>query len=198
MEIIALSGFARAGKDEAAGVLVNEFGFKQIAFADKLRDVLYALNPIVSYDGVLDKYNKGVWRVQDVITEFGWVGYKDTGFCSEIRHLLQRLGTEAGRQTLWDTIWIDAAFAGLDEDAKIVVSDARFFNEFDAVIARGGYIWRIDRDGVGPTNNHPSEMEAVGYDKFSLYLKNNGTLEQYKELIRREYTMGRYREWDFA
>jgi dephospho-CoA kinase len=48
MQLIGLSGYARSGKDEAAKVLIEEFGFKRIAFADKLRDFLYALDPIVA------------------------------------------------------------------------------------------------------------------------------------------------------
>lgn len=206
MEVIALSGFARSGKDEAAKVLVEEFGFTQVAFADKLRDFLYAMNPIVSYDfsppyedhgGVTVPPHTKVY-VQDVIDKLTWDHYKESRFGPEIRRLLQRLGTEAGRQTLWDTIWIDATLTGLDEDAKVVVSDARFFNEFDAVRSRGGYIWRIERDGVGPQSDHASEMEATTYDKFSLYLHNNGTLEEYKELVRNEYSVGRYKEWSYA
>lgn len=200
MEIIALSGYARSGKDEAAHVLAAEYGFVQVAFADKLRDMLYALNPIVrqSWHGGMDlDIHPDTTHVQDVIDFFGWDGYKESVYGPEIRRLLQRLGTEAGRQTLWDSIWIDAAFAGLSEDAKVVVSDARFFNEFDAVRARGGYVWRIDRDGVGPANDHPSETEAVGYDKFSLFIKNNGTLEEYRNTIRREYESGRYKEWSY-
>lgn len=194
MELIALSGFARSGKDEAAKVLVEEFGFRQVAFADKLREVLYALNPLVKTDRGYIGPNV---YVQDVIAEYGWGGYKETPFGPEIRRLLQRLGTEAGRQALWDTIWIDAALTGLPEDAKVVVSDARFFNEFDAVRDRGGYVWRIDREGVGPANSHASELEAVDYDKFSLFLKNNGTLEEWREVIRSEYNSGRYREWSW-
>lgn len=211
MEIIGLSGFARSGKDEAANILVNEFGFKQVAFADKLREVLYALNPLVDIE--IEDYEVNInideriihsghteqnIYVQDVIDEYGWGGYKETRFGPEIRRLLQRLGTEAGRQTLWDSIWIDASLTGHPEDAKIVVSDARFFNEFDAIRARGGYVWRIDREGVGPVNNHASELEAVDYDKFSLYLKNNGTLEEYQDMIRSEYISGRYKEWNYA
>lgn len=188
MEIIALSGYARSGKDETAKVLVEEFGFIQVAFADKLREMLYQLNPLVS--------DQNGWvTVQDVIDEYGWQGYKETMYGREIRRLLQRLGTEAGRQTLWDSIWIDAALTGLPDDAKVVVSDARFFNEFDAVRDRGGYIWRIDREGVGPANDHISETEAVGYDKFSLYLKNNGTLEQFRDIVRNEYAAKRFTEW---
>lgn len=196
MEIIALSGYARAGKDEAASVLVESFGFKQVAFADKLREVLYALNPTLvgwfepSHDAVVPKTT-----VQDIIDEHGWGAYKETIYGPEIRRLLQRLGTEAGRQTLWDTIWIDAAFAGLPEDAKVVVSDARFFNEFEAVRERGGYIWRIERPGVGPVSDHPSETEAPKYDKFSLFLHNNGTLEEWKNLVADEYSAQRFKEW---
>jgi hypothetical protein len=191
LEIIALSGFARSGKDEAAKVLVNEFGFTRVAFADKLREVLYALDPIVlgremKWHGE-EGYSSGVWSVQSVIDEYGWDHYKETPFGWEIRRLLQRLGTEAGRQTLWDSIWIDAAFANLANDAKVVVSDARFINEFEAVKARGGKIWRIDRPGVGPANEHPSEMEATTYKDFDKYLVNNGTLERWHEVVANVY-----------
>lgn len=207
MEIIGLSGYARSGKDAAAKVLVEEFGFTRVAFADKLRDFLYALNPIVDIhkadvgvsvrqsDGstkrlMIDKDTQSTIRVsmplyvQDIIDKYGWDGYKETMYGKEIRRLLQRLGTEAGRETLWDTIWIDAAFTGLPEDAKIVVSDARFFNEFDAIRSRGGVIWRIEREGVGPANNHASELEAVDYPFFRHTIENNGSLEAYREKIR--------------
>lgn len=205
-EIIALSGFARSGKDETAKVLIEKYGFIQVAFADKLREMIYALNPIVAVetgfhhnDHTVSRNSNGVLQsavyVKDVIDFYGWGGYKETKYGTEIRRLLQRLGTEAGRQTLWDSIWIDAALTGLPEDAKVVVSDARFFNEFDAVRDRGGYVWRIDRDGVGPANDHASEMEAIDYTNFSLFLKNNGTLEEWHNLIAREYESGRYKEF---
>jgi hypothetical protein len=177
VDIVALSGFARSGKDEAAKVLVEDFGFMQVAFADKLRDMIYALNPIVAF-----KFD-GPVLLQQVIDAYGWGNYKESEYGPEIRRLLQRLGTEAGRQTLWDTIWIDAAFAGLEEDAKVVVSDARFFNEFDAVRSRGGEVWRIERPGVGPANDHPSETEAVGYEHFDVTILNDGTLEDYRDTI---------------
>lgn len=197
MEIIGLSGYARSGKDETAKVLVEEFGFQQVAFADKLREMLYQLNPIVGFGWYPGEKVEGdeFATVKQVIDRYGWGGYKETSYGTEIRRLLQRLGTEAGRQTLWDSIWIDAAFAGLPEDAKVVVSDARFFNEFDAVRERGGYIWRVNREGVGPANDHASETEAVSYPNFSLFLENNGTLEQFRDLVRKEYTSGRYKEW---
>ena len=179
MQIVGLSGFARAGKDETAKVLVEKYGFVQVAFADKLREMIYQLNPIVNvdvYNGNRTEY------LQEIIDRVGWGHYKETQYSDEIRRLLQRLGTEAGRQTLWDTIWIDAAFAGLPEDAKVVVSDARFFNEFDAVRARGGEVWRIERPGVGPANSHASEMEAVDYE-FDRYINNSKDLDYLEQMV---------------
>lgn len=212
MEIIALSGFARSGKDEAARVLVEELGFVQVAFADKLRDMIYALNPLVEIKRadvplsvktasgmkrlMLDEETPSTLPVsmpvylQDVIDVYGWGGYKETEYGTEIRRLLQRLGTEAGRQTLWDSIWIDAALTGLDEDAKVVVSDARFFNEFDAVRERGGRVWRIERPGVGPANDHASEMEAIDYPHFELTLNNDGSLDEWRTLVSMTYKIG--------
>lgn len=188
MEIIGLSGFARTGKDEVAKILVEEHGFTRIAFADKLREVLYALNPIVSERDrdIAGRYEKYI-KVQDVIDQYGWNGYKETPYGAEIRRLLQRLGTEAGRQSLWDSIWIDAAFAGASDDAKIVVADARFYNEFDAVRDRGGKVWRVERPGVGPLNEHASENEATDYPHFAVYVQNDGNLEDLRNQVSRLY-----------
>lgn len=198
MEIIALSGYARSGKDEVSNILVKEFGFKKVAFADKLREVLYALNPTligrfeISENAVIPQVT-----LQEVIDIYGWDGYKESMYGLEIRRLLQRLGTEAGRETLWDSIWIDAALTGHDEDAKIVISDARFINEFEAIISRGGYVWRVDRPGVGPANDHKSETEAVGYEKFSMQIYNDGDLEDLRKVVKYIYNSGQYKEWSY-
>lgn len=178
MKIIGLSGFARTGKDEVAKILVEGHGYTRVAFADKLREMLYALNPLV------DIGYRETWHVQDVIDKYGWDGYKETMYGSEIRRLLQRLGTEAGRQTLWDSIWIDAALTGFDDDARIVVADARFYNEFDAIRERGGSIWRIERPGVGPLNEHASENEATDYPNFALTIHNDGSLAELRAKVR--------------
>ena len=139
MDLIGLSGYARSGKDAAAEVLVKEFGYTRVAFADKLREFLYALNPVVISEWD-EKAGMANVRVQQVIDYFGWNGYKNSQYGDEIRSLLQRLGTEAGRETLWDSIWIDAAFHDLDESGKYVITDVRFPNEADAIKQRGGSI----------------------------------------------------------
>lgn len=191
MEIIGLSGFARSGKDEAAKVLVEEFGFTRIAFADKLREVLYALDPIVVADSrhhgpvpEPDYSGTAYRRLQDIINTYGWDGYKTSPFSNDIRRLLQRLGTEAGREVLGTNIWVDSTLNNLDPNGSYVVTDARFYNEFDAIRSRGGVIWRVERKGLGPLNDHASEMEAVGYPHFELTILNDGTVEEYHSKVR--------------
>jgi hypothetical protein len=202
--IIGLSGYARSGKDEAAKVLVEEYGFERVAFADKLRDFLYALNPIVEIkradvpvnvktpQGIkrlmIDENTRSTIpvsvevRVRDIIDQHGRDGYKETPYGTEIRGLLQRLGTEAGRQILWDSIWIDAALHDLDPEKNYVVTDVRFPNEAGAVRERGGVVWRISRVGVGPANNHASETSLDNYS-FDKVLENNGSLEDYRQEV---------------
>jgi hypothetical protein len=191
--IIGLSGYARSGKDEAAKVLVEQHGFTRIAFADKLRDFLYALNPLVSNNLYLKSDDIGwhLWgknepmRVRDVIDYAGWDGYKESPYGQEIRELLQRLGTEAGRQVLGENIWVDSAFIGLDPNKNYVITDVRFPNEAEAVRERGGCLWRINRAGIGPANNHASELSLDDYQDFHQYLNNDGAVEEYHEKVNR-------------
>ena len=195
MKLIGLSGYARAGKDEAAKALAD-LGYQRIAFADKLRDFLYALNPIVGHEikpkvdvpkeyGVMDAIPI---RLRQVIDFYGWDEYKNSEHVREIRPLLQRLGTEAGREVLWDSIWIDAALHDLKEDGKFVVTDARFPNEAEAIESRGGVVWRVERKGNGPAvlpdgSIHRSETSLDEWD-FDATISNDGTLEEFHRKVK--------------
>jgi len=171
--LIGLSGYARAGKNEVAKILIEEFGFEEVAFADKLRECLYALNPIV------DKYNTTQY-LQEVIDTFGWDGYKETIYKDEIRRLLQNLGTEVGREILGENIWVDSTlnFTG----PNVVVTDVRFPNEAFAIKLREGMIYRVERPGVVPINNHISET-ALDAWKFDEYIDNHRDLDYLRAVL---------------
>jgi hypothetical protein len=185
--IIAPIGFARTGKDEFAKVLVEKHGFKRFAFADKLRECLYALNPLIGVHTVdlgptRKKTTKIVpLRLQNVIDESTWDGYKGTRHADEIRGLLQRFGTEVGRDLLSDDIWLKE----LDKvSGKIVVTDARFPNELEHIVSKGGHLVHIKRPGYGPINDHISETAHLDYIGKARYAINNGhSLERYAQNI---------------
>lgn len=174
MILIGLSAYAQSGKDTAADVLVKEYGFTRVAFADTLRACVYALNPLMPSGN----------RVQDIIKTMGWDAAK-VNF-TEIRTLLQKMGTEVGRNILGENIWVDTALANLAEDGKYVVTDCRFVNEAEAITSRGGQVWRIVREGVGPANSHPSEVSLDDW-KFDYVLHNNRTLEDFQNVVREVY-----------
>lgn len=163
--IVGISGYARSGKNEAATALVG-LGFKQVAFADTLREFLLALNPMVGL-------RLGAIRVSDVIAEYGWDGYKSSPYGKEMRELMQRLGTDCGREMIHDRVWIDAAFNKGGRD--MVIPDVRFPNEARAIHEHNGIVLRIERPGVGPANSHPSET-ALDDWKFDAVIKNNSTI----------------------
>jgi len=181
--IVGLSGYARSGKDTAAAGM-DMWGFKRVAFADKLREFLYVLNPIIQ-----PRYKRAFpakvpdARVQEVIDKHGWDGYKETPYGPEIRELLQRLGTDCGRQLLYDHVWIDAALGNVGIVApdphykSTVVTDVRFPNEAMAIKTKGGIVIRITREGIGPANDHPSET-ALDDWPFDVVIDNNGTIDE--------------------
>ena len=180
--IIGVSGYARSGKDTLAQHLVKHYGFKQVSFADILREAVFLLNPIVGLNGyhydVEGNIHYEYKRVSDVIDEYGWGGYKETPFGEEIRALLQRLGTEVGRQLLGEDIWVTAAFRLMNSEDNYVLPDCRFINEARTVKEFGGTVIRVNRPGYGPVNSHASEVGLDDWD-FDYFIDNDGTQEEF-------------------
>jgi dephospho-CoA kinase len=71
--IIGLSGYAQSGKDTVAKVLVEKYGYRRVAFADPIRDLLYGMDPLVPKG-----YGESVinYRLQDLVDSYGWEKWK--------------------------------------------------------------------------------------------------------------------------
>ena len=136
-----------------------------MSFADRIREGLYALNPIVP-DGT---------RVVELIDSFGWEHAKTSE--PEVRALLQRLGSEVGRNLLGEDVWVDLTLKHAPDGSKIVVTDCRFPNEAAAIKRLGGQMWRVSRPGTAPVNAHPSETALDDYP-FDHYFENDSTIAE--------------------
>lgn len=173
MKVVGFAGYAQSGKDTAAQILIDRYGFKRLAFADALRDSLYALNPVIP-----STWAQGI-RVQDIVDSIGWDRAKTE--YEEIRQLLQRFGTEVGRTIYGLNFWVERVFSQMSSDGLYVITDVRFPNEERAVHDAGGKVYRISRIGVGPANTHASEdIERLFVDAV---IPNNGTLEAFKQAV---------------
>ena len=166
--IIGLTGYAQSGKDSVANVLTKNYGFQRIAFADKIRDLLYEMNP--DFKDTL---------LQQAVNKNGWDEVKQD---PSVRRMLQNLGVGA-RKVFGENHWIVEALKNIDRDANYVITDVRFINEAEWVKeVYSGQLWRIKRTGVEAVNGHVSEHELDGY-KVDQILSNGGTLEELELLV---------------
>jgi hypothetical protein len=184
--IIGVCGKKRHGKDTVGRILVEKFGFQQTAFADAVKRVamdVWGLSWTQCYGTELDK--------ETVIPKWGM----------SPREILQKLGTEVGRNIYSDT-WIvhcldnirsseeGSIFTFRDDSNKTftkvvgsrvkvprnwVITDVRFPNEAEAIRRAGGAIWKVQRD-LPSTDSHASEtsMDQIVPD---VLIDNNSSLE---------------------
>ena len=179
-QIIGLAGHSGVGKDTAAQGLTDA-GWTRVAFADGVREALLALNPYF-------KCQDGFEAIDVEVDVVGWARAKEY---SDIRRLLQRMGTEAGRNIHGDDCWIKLAKRKIDAAPRnVVITDVRFANEAAAIRSWGGKVIRIDRPGVGPVNGHVSEALCFPVD---CTIGNFGTVEELQSALRKE--AGVENEW---
>lgn len=171
--LIGLSGYARSGKDTVADFLCRMHAFDKMAFADPMREALLKLNPNIDMEG----YRVTLEQAVDAV---GWEGLKPLS--TELRPLLQRFGTEVCRHMFGQDIWVKTTMMRIPFGRKVVLADVRFENEADAIRKAGGVVWRIERPGIDPANNHASEHALDHYD-FDLVIVNDGTLNDLKAKV---------------
>lgn len=163
MRLIGVSGRKRSGKDTFAARLTEAHGFTRIAFADPMRELALALDPLISPG----------WRLSHIVHAHGWEGAKEN---PEVRRTLQRLGTEGGRKVLGENIWVDTAMRTAHAaGGPVVFTDCRFPNEAHAVRRAGGLVVRIERAGLPNSDPHPSES-AIDDWTFDYVVRNDGTI----------------------
>jgi len=171
--IIGLTGYAQSGKDTVANVLVERYGFTRVAFADKIRELLYEANPM--YDSIVGE----PLFVKAKVDRDGWEEAKKS---PHIRRLLQTTGV-AARKLFGEDFWVKQALKDITPEGNYVIADVRFENEADEIKFTGGQIWRIKRLGVDPVNGHISETQMDGYPVDQIFV-NNSTVDDLEILIK--------------
>lgn len=172
---LGLIGPAQSGKDSVARVLVEDYGYTRVAFADALREVALAANPVIHID------RTGPYRLSETVDEFGWEAAKAR---PEVRRLLQDLGV-AVRQYVDPQAWVRAGMAKAEVahagGRPCVFTDLRFLNEAHAIrVGLGGFLVRVRRPRSealsGALASHVSETELAGYPA-QYTITNDGSLD---------------------
>lgn len=159
--IIGLGHAARVGKDTCAELLIEHHGYTRVAFADALKEFVYAIDP----------------DVRLAVHLFGW---EDAKANPVNRRKLVDIGNGA-REIIGADVWIQAAMRRVTS-GRTVITDMRYPNEVDAIRAIGGLIVKVERPGVCPLDNVADQALAT-YDGWDAVIVNDGTREDLREQL---------------
>lgn len=158
-KLIGLCGFSRVGKDTAAA---NMPGWRRFAFADALkRDI----DPMLDLVGCDMRNSEHKERARPLMVEWG-----RTARAFKPDHWIVELFDVAGGVT-------DA----LDEGQSVVITDVRYLNEAERILAEGGKLVMIERPGYGPANDEEdSSIYEIRRECAAYYrnVPNDGTPEE--------------------
>jgi hypothetical protein len=168
--IIGLTGFAGAGKDTVADLLVEHAGFRKLAFADALKAELteaFCVEPIVftrpefksrpMAELALTRCTDRAYI--DAALRHGvenWKGTMPYPTAEELvrartpRESMQLWGTQYRREhdaNYWTSIVTHRiAFYLRDlHERRFIITDCRYDNEVDALRGMGGQLWQVKR-----------------------------------------------------
>ena len=178
--IIGAHGFKQSGKDTFADLLVREYGYRRIAFADRVKDAIHVIFGVPRehlYGSNEDKQRPSGVRwddLHDIVRE-----KKDDPNVLSVRELLQVFATEICRSKI-PSIWY--RYLPLPEGERLVISDLRFENEANFLLERGAQLVKIQRPSVEGTH-HESEL-GLPDEMMHKVIQNDATLERFHESIR--------------
>jgi len=190
--IIGICGLIGSGKGTVADILVNDYGYSKVSFADKLKD---GVAQVFGWNRQMlegDTDESRAWREQ--VDEF-WS--KETGREITPRLVLQEFGTDCMRNGFFDGVWVSLLKKQLIENpnTNFVIPDVRFENEASMISEIGGKVWRVRRGpdpvwfrmyqdlGVEPQDVHKSEW-AWANVLFNHVIDNGGTFDMLKSQVK--------------
>lgn len=198
MIVVGLAGRAESGKDTAASMIEqwcidHDMTSKRLAFADPVKQMAEAIDPLID---VIEPYRLSehlaciVKRNSlDVETDTGWRAMWDEAKKTpDVRRLLQRIGTDAGRRIIKDDLWTSLMVDRIREHSHfdvIIITDARFANEQTLVKDHDGCMILVERP-VSTLNTdsaaHVSE-NSIDASLVDTSIVNDGSLDDLQRKI---------------
>lgn len=143
--VIGITGKKGSGKGEAARTLRDFYGFKEVNFADPLRQVVKIVF------GLTDEEMTDRTLKERPLTRWPFMSP---------RQILQLTGTDAFRR-VFPGVWIECFKREAAKWPYVVATDVRFLDEAEAIRSLGGHIIKVVRPGLASdeNSNHVSELE---------------------------------------
>lgn len=173
ISLLGLYGSSRVGKDEVARILVEDFGFEQRVQAEAIREILLRMNPyLIDKEGDLVQLR---WLFEECGENWNKVKIK----APMAVDLMISLGQAVRDIIDWNT-WIKKVFPPIGDTQKIVVSDIRQLNEYEAIKERGGEVWRVTRPSVTEKRGMDGLLDHLTFDA---HIDNRGSLADLRGIV---------------
>jgi hypothetical protein len=135
--LVGLTGKAGCGKDTVGKHMADAYGFSTYSFATPMRNMIMAGFGL-TMEQLLDR------KLKEQVID--WIGRSP-------RYLMQRIGTEWGRNLVADDIWLrcaSQAFGVAENEGYpgVAITDVRFDNEADFIRDLGGFVVHVHRPGL--------------------------------------------------
>lgn len=175
------SSAPQSGKSAVASILCEDHDYFVIPFAGTLKEMLRVLLLDL---GISHQESERLLFMdkEEPLTVLGG---------KTCRYALQTIGTEWGRKTIWNELWVQAWKQQVLQSRSvgqqlIVADDMRFPNEFDAIRRLGGINVRVRRPGAtakaGVAMNHASQGALDDY-VFDHEIHNIGDLSALRQAV---------------
>jgi len=151
---VAIIGKMCAGKTTCSNYLIEKYGFTRISLAGPVYQVVTNLDKYDSKDlyyRYLHPYIKPALSPEEQEKFIRAIKYVRDNIPEEKpkpRRRLQWFGTEGGRKTIRESIWIDILLEKIHRNGNknVVVDDVRFKNELAALKANGFLTIKLEVD----------------------------------------------------
>jgi len=183
--IIGVSGKARSGKDTFAEMLAREL---QTQTGQSYVLMAYAHELKLKVQKDFDLSYEQLWGDNKEIEDNRYRKHtrKDGYSYWTPREIMQNYG-QFFRTINYD-FWVDHLFNVIEEKEykNVIITDGRHINEVNAVVDRGGFHVRVEREEDEATHNkqHISETALDDGHRIDFTVQNYGTLEELKETAR--------------
>lgn len=158
--IIGIVGFAGSGKGTVGDILIRDYDFHRLSFADGVKDAVAA---IFGWPRHLLEGDTSESRDFREAPDAWWS--KKFGYEVTPRFMLQKMGTEAGRDVFHDQVWVHALARKAEQYKNVVIPDVRFPNEIDYIKDAGGFVIRVVRGKEPKWFNTALEHNMKGIHK---------------------------------
>lgn len=167
--IIAIYGNKGVGKSTISASLSYSFGWERMSFADPIRNMLASAFGSEYLSSFADK-NKPRPELGN----------------ASIRTAMMTLGTDWGRN-LYNNIWVDITSKRIEYTSftSIVIDDARFNNEYEALKKFGAKFVRLTRGSVDSSIGEQTHASEVDWQKWipDFEIENTDKYETAKKIV---------------